>query len=121
MSFSNQMPLPLLGRIDQPSAAPSELVAIAKTYREAVQMAWQLRRSKGMTQSTLAELAVLYPSHVTDYLSATPKTPRELPAQRIRGFECAVGNTFVTQWLAAQAHLTVLEQLQADQQVRRVA
>lgn len=100
---------------------PTHVIQSAKTYREAVQMAWQLRRSKGMTQSTLAELAGLYPSHVTDYLSAAPKAPRELPAQRIKGFEDAVGNTFVTQWLASQASLTVLEQVQADQQVRRVA
>jgi hypothetical protein len=77
-------------------------------------MAWALRRVKSMTQRQLAAEAELYPQHVTDYLAEDDKPARrDLPADRVAQFEAVVGNTLVSQWLAAQSKLTVLEQLQA--------
>lgn len=106
--------LPLMGRLDAPSAAPAQLVAIARTYREAVRLAWQIRRVHNMTRRQLAAEAGLHFQHVTDYLHADDKPQRrDLPAKKIAEFEAIVGNTLVSQWLAARAKLTVLEEMMA--------
>jgi hypothetical protein len=117
-----QIPLRLLERIEAPSVVPSELLALAKTYREACRMAWQLRRVKGMNKADLGRDYGLNRQHCTDYLTEDDApTRRSLPAESLGVFELAVGNTFVTQWLSNRAGLTVLEQMQADQNARRAA
>lgn len=110
----DQREFPLMGRLDAPSAAPNQWVRAAKTYRHAVRMAWDMRRVKYMTKATLAVEAQLYPQHVTDYLADDDKPGRrDLPADAVARFEAVVGNTLVSQWLAAQSKLTVLEEMQA--------
>lgn len=109
-----QRELPLLGRLDGPSVVPMELVKACVTYRQAVRMAWQRRRVDYMTQNQLAAEAGLYPQHVSDYLAKDDKSSRrDLPAGCISRFESVVGNTLVSQWVAAQSKLTVLEEMQA--------
>lgn len=109
-----QIALPLMGRLDGPSTVPSAMVMWPKTYREAVRLAWKLRRVHFATHRQLAAEAGLYAPHVSDYLNADDKpTRRSLPAEHIPTFECFVGNTLVSQWLASKAKLTVLEELQA--------
>lgn len=113
-----QQQLPLMGRLDGPRAVSRSVVAECKTYRDAVRMAWQLKRVSGMTKQQLAGEANLYAPHVTDYLHQDDKpSRRSLPADRIAEFEGVVGNRVVSQWLASQAHLTVLEQLQEDNRI----
>jgi hypothetical protein len=110
----DQREFPLLGRLDAPSAVPNQWIKHAKTYRHAVRLAWQLRRVQAMTRQQLATEAELYPQHVTDYLSDDDKpSRRDLPADKVAAFEAVVGNTLVSQWLASQSRLTVLEELQA--------
>lgn len=114
----DQREFPLLGRLDAPSVAPHQLVCTAKTYREAVRLCWQLRRVAFMTRQQLSSEAQLYPQHVTDYLHEDDKPQRrDLPACAISRFEAVVGNTLVSQWLASQSKLTVLEELTATRQV----
>lgn len=109
-----QRELPLMGRLDGPSAAPTNLVHMAKTYREAVRLAWNVRRVQYATQRQLAAETGLYAPHITDYLNSDDKqSRRSLPAEHIPAFEAFVGNTLISQWLAAQAKLTVLEEIQA--------
>ena len=109
-----QLGLRLMGRLEGPSAAPTALVIQAKTYREAVRLAWTNRRIHYATQRQLAAEAGLYAPHVSDYLNTDDKpTRRSLPAEAISQFEAFVGNTIVSQWLAAQARLTVMEEMQA--------
>lgn len=110
----DQREFPLLARVNAPSAAPNQWIRYAKTYRQAVRLAWKFREDKGMTKATLASEAGLYPQHVTDYLHEDdgPKR-RDLPADKLAAFEKVVGNSIVSQWLAAQSQLTVLEELQA--------
>jgi hypothetical protein len=103
-----------------PATVALHLLAECESYRAAVRMAWELRRSRGMTRATLAEMIGAYPAHVTDYLSESEKTPagnerRELLARLIPAFERAVGNTYVSQWLAYKSGLTVLQGLIAEQ------
>jgi hypothetical protein len=110
-----QTTLPLLCRLDGPSVAPSEFVRRCRSYREAVRFAFALRRATNMTQRMLAAEADLRPQLISDYLNADDKPQRKsLPAERIAMFEAAVGNTLVSQWVAWQSKLTVLEQLQAE-------
>lgn len=110
-----QRQLALLGRLDGPSVVPSSYVKTCKTYRQAVRAAWQIRRVTYMTFTQLAAEANLYHQHVSDYLNPDDKPGRrDLPADRVREFEAVVGNTLVSQWLAANSRLTVLEQMQAD-------
>jgi hypothetical protein len=91
--------LPLIGRMDGPKAVPRSIVESCRTYRDAVRMAWQLKRVHGMT----------------DYLHKDDKpSRRSLPADKVAEFESVVGNRVVSQWLAAQSQLTVLEEFQAE-------
>lgn len=113
----SQLAFPLMGRIDAPSIAPQQWVQSAKTYREAVRICWKLRRVAFMTQRQLAAEAELYPQHVGDYLHEDDKpSRRSLPADAISRFEAVVGNTLVSQWLAAQSKLTILEEITATRQ-----
>ena len=80
-------------------------------YRHACRLSWKLRNPR-ITQRTLAELAQLYTSHVSDYFSLHVNR-RELPARHVAAVESIVGNTVISQWLAQQSRLTVLEEMQA--------
>lgn len=106
--------LALWGRVDGPSVVRPVRVDECKTYREAVRMCWLLRRVHYMTQRQLAIEAGLRPQLISDYLNPDDRADRrDLPADRIAAFESVCGNTLVTQWLAARAKLTVMEELQA--------
>lgn len=107
-----QLELRLLGRLDGPSVVQHSTVATCKTYREAVRMCWSLRRVRNMTQARLAEEAGLYAPHVTCYLHDGARQ-RDLPGGAVARFESVCGNTAITQWMALQAKLTVLEEMQA--------
>lgn len=110
----DQREFPLLARVNAPSAAPEQWVRYAKTYRQAVRLAWKFRACEDMTRQQLATEAKLYPQHVTDYLHEDDRpTRRDLPADAVARFEKVVGNSIVSQWLAAQSQLTVLEEMQA--------
>lgn len=104
----SQLTLPMLTVYEGPRIVSQTAVAACKTYREAVQACWGLKTRSRMTKAQLAEECGCYPSHVTDYLS-NKETTRNLPAERIPAFEVACGNRLITQWLASQAQLTILE------------
>ncbi len=112
------LPLPLMGGVVQAQrlVVPPEVVRGLPTYRHACRLAWKLRSAR-ITQRTLAELAHLYTSHTSDYFSLHSNR-RELPARCIAAVEAVLGNTVISQWLAQQSQLTVLEELQA---LRRAA
>jgi hypothetical protein len=113
-ALMDQISLPLLGRLDAASVAPTQLVNRCKTYREAVRMCWALRRVKRMTLRQLASEGEFYAQHVGDWLNPDDKPKRrDLPAHAIARFESLAGNTLCTQWVAAQQSLTVLEEMQA--------
>lgn len=112
----DQLQLSLLGCLSGPGAVPAAEIEKLRTYREAVCMAWALRRVKGMTNATLAERTGMRPSHISDYLSAAAfdkngKERREMPAKYLPAFEAAAGNTLVTQWLLMQSQRAVQEAL----------
>jgi hypothetical protein len=108
--MQQQMTLPMLTLYVGPRLIDAEIVLACKTYREAVCACWDLRTRRHLTKRLLAEGAGLYASHLSDYLNPDDDTKRELPARHINAFEIECGNRFVTQWLARQANLTILEQ-----------
>lgn len=109
---------PLMGRVDAPSAVPQQWVRLAKTYRQAVRLAWQLKRVHYMTRAQFAAEAELYPQHVTDYLHEDDKpSRRDLPAEAIDRVEAVLGNTLISQWIASRSRLTVLEELTATRAI----
>ncbi|MBC7602775.1 MAG: hypothetical protein H7255_08970 [Ramlibacter sp.] len=113
-----QSEFPLLGRLDAPSAVPMQWVRAARTYRQAVRLAWKLRRVDRMTKQQLASEGEFYAQHVSDYLHEDDKpSRRDLPADCVARFEGVVGNTLVSQWIATQSRLTVLEEMQATRAV----
>lgn len=105
--------LPLFGGVVQAQrlVVPPEVIMGLRTFRHACRLAWKLRQPR-ITQRTLAELAGLYPSHVSDYFSVHEHR-REMPAKHIGQAEAVLGNTVMSQWVAQQSHLTVLEEMQA--------
>lgn len=113
-----QIELRLLCRLDAPSVVPSGAIARLRSYREAVRFCWQHKRARNMTKARLAEEAGLYAPHVSCYL-ADDCRKRDLPGSCIKAFEWVCGNTAISQWIAAQGQLTVLEETQADRASRR--
>ncbi len=121
MTFANeQLPLSLIGGMveAQRLVVPPEVVMGLATYRHACRMAWKLRNPRNLKQRTLAEQTGLYTSHVSDYFSVIA-TRRELPAKYIGLVERVIGNTVISQWVAQQCRLTVLEEMQAARDAMR--
>lgn len=104
--------MPVLHRLDAPGVVHPDLVRKCKTYREAVQLCWELRRVRNMKKRSLAEATGLYASHISCYLAEKPKVFRDLPASGVRAFEWALGNTAISQWHGMNARLTNLEEMQ---------
>lgn len=92
-----QLTLPMLTVYDGLRLLDEAQLLEIKTYREAVRLCWKERTRRNLTQRMLAELAGLYPSHVSDYLSEREDC-RELPAKHIDGVERVLGNRAITQW-----------------------
>ena len=107
-----QLQLALLCRLDAPSVLPDAYIAQCLTYRDAVRLCWSLRRVRLMTTLTLAETAG-FPTHLRSCFLSDDDTKRDLPAKYIRGFEMVAGNTAISQFIARQAKLTILEEFQA--------
>lgn len=107
--FGVQLMLPMLTRIDGPAMVPPQDVAQLSTFRAVVRYAWSKRKRVHMTQRALAEELGTYASHITDYLNADDApTRKSLPAEKVAAFDCAVGNTAVSQWLAMRSNLPVV-------------
>jgi DNA-binding transcriptional regulator YdaS (Cro superfamily) len=117
MMFPNdadQARLALVGGVIQAQrlVVPPQVVMGIKSYRHACRLAWKLRQVRNLTRRSLAEQCGLYTSHVSDYFSMHEHR-RELPARHVAAVERVLGNAVISQWLAQQAQLTVLEEMQA--------
>jgi hypothetical protein len=110
----DQARLALVGGVIQAQrlVVPPQVVMRIKSYRQACRLAWKLRKVRNLTKRSLCEQCGLYPAHVTDYFSQH-ETRRELPAKHVAGVERVLCNTVISQWLAQQSQLTVLEEMQA--------
>lgn len=104
-------------RQELPALVIERLVRRASSFRQAVRWCWRLRRPQGLKRIDLGREYGFNRQHVSDYLNSDDKpSRRSLPAEQIGLFQEVCGNCFVTQWLAARDRLTVLEQMQADNQ-----
>lgn len=110
-----QREFPLLARLEGPAIVPIDLMRAAQSYRQAVRLAWALRRVRNMTFRQLAAEAGLVYQHVGDYFNTDDQPHRrDLPGHAVAAVEAVLGNTAVSQWHAMQAKLTVVEELQAS-------
>lgn len=120
---SHQAQLALLGGMVQAQrlVVPAQVVMGIRSYRHACRLAWKLRTVRNLTRRSLAEQTSLYTSHISDYFSVHDHR-RELPARHIADVERVLGNPVISQWVAQQSKLTVLEEMQADRAtLRRMA
>jgi hypothetical protein len=107
------------GVLNAPQPLPLELVANCATYRDAVRLSWAHRRIQAMTLRTLAERIGSYPSHVTDYLKEDDApSRRNLPADKLGAWCCAIGNLAVQQWLQIDAERQLFESLNLTPQIK---
>lgn len=117
--MDQQMALSLLGIVEGAKPVAQSKIKDIASYRDAVRASWTHRRSQRMTRATLSELTGMYPQHVSDYLADSDldrhgKERRDMPAKYIAAFEAVTGNTYVSQWIAQQSGLTVLEGVIAE-------
>ena len=121
MKFGNDIEgeLPLQYGVVQAQrlVVPPEVIMQLRSYRHACRLACKLRAHKGLTKRALAERADLYAPHVSDYFSQADNK-RELPARKIGTVENVLGNTVISQWVAQDFKLTVLEEMQAQRSRR---
>ena len=120
--LQKQRELPLFARMEGPAIVPPEAMRLARTYREAVRLCWQLRRLRNLTFRQLAAEADLPHQHASDYFNPDDaKHRRDLPGDRVAAVEAVLGNTAISQWHANRALLTVIEEAQAEAHARRAA
>lgn len=93
-------------------------VSACRTFREAVQLAYARRTRQHMTQRTLAEEAGIYAPHLSQILHPESldrhgRRRMDLQAEDIDGFERAVGNHIVRQWLVQLGCMNIAEEMMA--------
>lgn len=119
--MEQQKEFPFFRVMDGPAAVPTQVISHIKSYRQACRVALKLAQVK-RTYRTIAELGNFTYQHVSDWFNKDDaKTRRSMPAECVARFEVIAGNTVITQWLAAQTGLTVVEEMQANVQIQRVA
>jgi len=110
-----QLELPLLCRLDGPAVVPPVVLRTAHSYREACRLFRRLCPRRTMSLRQVAEESGLVAQHVGEYFNHDDRRQRrDLPAAAVPAVERVMGNTAISQWLAAQAKLTVLEEMQAQ-------
>lgn len=119
--FMSTQQVALMPRIAGPSVVSLASLLGVQSYRDAVRLGWNNRSNAKMTRSGLCEKTGMRASHVVDYLNEKTldhhgKELRDIPAKYVPAFEQAVGNTCVSQWLAMQSNLTILEAVSSSAQ-----
>lgn len=105
--------------LKQAEFLPQHLIDKCSSFRDAVWLSWQRRRLPGMTKAMLAAACDLYAPHVTSFVNPSPidgkgKRRADLPADKIREFEAAVGNRAPSQYLSDVGCLTLMEEMIAN-------
>lgn len=96
---------------------PKEVIAECKSFRDACYLAWQNRTRTNLTFSHLVvEIDGLHASHASEYFAEDPISPkgkqrRELPAKHVAAVQEELGNHAISQWLARDAMLTLMEEV----------
>ena len=106
-----------LAMICHTRTVPHDQIMKAKNYREALQWCRQVSKRRVASHRTIAEETGMRETHLSQYFNTSPTSDsghkyRCLPAEMIPVIEKFYGNTFISQWLAYQAGLTVLEEIQ---------
>lgn len=101
--------------LEPPAVVSNWYVSKCKTFRQACRMAWQMRRVRNMTYEMFSAYGGFTRQHVGDWFNKDDKpTRRSMPAHCIAQSEAIVGNKLISQWVAVQCGLTVLEVIQLE-------
>lgn len=106
------------GILNGPQSAPTDVVKSCSSYKHAIRLEWSMRRIKSMTQSQCAVLCGFHAPHFSQWLK---EDGPDMPAKFLKNFHSITGWTLGTQYLAMQAGLTVMEEVQANIQAERSA
>jgi len=116
-----QREMPLIGAMPSVKFAPQEVVRGFASYREAVIWCWQNRPCHGLReaddQSLCARVLGMHPPHLSRCVNPESKAPMSLPPDYLTDFESYTGWKAASQYVAAKADMTILEQVIADRKV----
>lgn len=111
-----QREMPFFMKTEPARFVDSETVSGWTCYRDAVVWCWANRpKDKGMNdqddQATFARRSGAYTSHMSRFVSPSSKAPMELRPDLIPSFEAYTGWRGVTQYLAKQSSVTLMEEV----------
>ena len=113
-----QREIRIFGSLQKASWVPVEVVDRWQSYREAVVWCWANRPFHGLAepddQALFARHAGVHAPHMSRYVSEFSKAPMELKPDLIPAFEAYTGWRGVTQYLAKQSTVTIMEQVIAE-------
>jgi len=116
--MKTQREIPIVGAVSEASFASKAVISGFKSYREAVQWCWQNRPCHGMTeqedQSLCARVLGLHAPHMSRCLNPNTKAPMKLDPDMLPAFESYTGWRAASQYLAACANLTFIEELMEE-------
>lgn len=101
--------------VDAPKFVATWYVDKCKSWREVCRMAWQMRRVRNMTYTMFAAYGGFTRQHVGDWFNPDDKpTRRSMPVDCVHTAESILGVRILSQWIAKQSRLTILEEMQAE-------
>jgi len=100
---------------EEPKIVSVQYVEMCDTWRKACRMAWQMRRIRNMTYTMFAAYTGFTRQHVGDWFNKDDlQTRRSMPVECVSVSEYVFGNKLLSQWIAAQSKLTILEEMQVE-------
>lgn len=94
---------------------PAEIVNQFSTYREAVIWCWANRPQSGLVdpkdQSLFSFHSGMHPPHMSRCVNTLTKAPMDLPPDFINEFEAYTGWRGITQYIARQSRVTLMEEM----------
>lgn len=101
-----QLDLPLMCRMERPRAVDQTIVAEISDQAELIRRAISMSRFKFL-EKTYAGYLGLSPSQFSKIKNGRDRSGKiwNLPITKIAGFQCLVGHTLLTQWIAHQEEM----------------
>lgn len=111
-TVDSQPELPLMCRMERPQAVDSEVVESISNQAELIRTAIKLSRFKFL-EKTYAGYLGLSPSQFSKIKNGRDRSGKvwNLPLTKIAGFQCLVGHTLLTQWIAHQEEMIYSDDL----------
>lgn len=117
--------MPWRDSLTPPQFAPKYAIDSFESYRDAVIWCWENREKQGagkkMDQALCADRIGMYAPHFSRCVDPDSKAPMNLPPDLIPLFEAYTGWRAISQFLAAKAQMTYVEEMQHLMKTRGVS